>query len=55
MLSMTGTVFLTKQNEKSIRVTAWEILNQSMRPVPTEHFGLQDEEELLRRRYLICC
>ncbi len=51
-VSMTGAPFVTKQNEKSLRVTAWEILSKSMRPVPTEHFGLQDEEELLRRRYL---
>jgi lysyl-tRNA synthetase class 2 len=51
-LSITGTVFLTKQNEKSIRVTKWTILSKSLLPIPTEFYGLKDEEELLRRRYL---
>lgn len=51
-LSVTGTVFLTKQNEKSIRVEKWAILSKSLLPIPTEFYGLKDEEELLRRRYL---
>ena len=28
------------------------MLGKSMRPIPTEFYGLKDEEELLRRRYL---
>lgn len=51
-LSITGTVFLTKQDEKSIRVSKWEMLSKSLLPIPTEFYGLKDEEELLRRRYL---
>ncbi len=51
-ISMTGVPFLTKQDEKSIRVEKWEMLSKSMRPIPTEFYGLKDEEELLRRRYL---
>lgn len=51
-ISMTGTVFLTKQNEKSIRVENWQMLSKSLLPLPTEFYGLKDEEELLRRRYL---
>ncbi len=51
-ISVTGTVFLTKQNEKSIRVERWEMLSKALRPIPTEFYGLKDEEELLRRRYL---
>ncbi|MDP3957479.1 MAG: lysine--tRNA ligase [bacterium] len=51
-LSVTGTVFLTKQDEKSIRVEKWGILSKSLLPIPTEFYGLKDEEELLRRRYL---
>ncbi|MDQ5901890.1 MAG: lysyl-tRNA synthetase, class, partial [Patescibacteria group bacterium] len=47
-----GTVFLTKKDEKTLDVASWRILSKSMRPIPTEHFGLQDEEERLRRRYL---
>ena len=51
-IGVTGTVFLTKQNEKSIRVETWQMLTKSLRPIPTEFYGLKDEEELLRRRYL---
>lgn len=28
------------------------MLSKNIRPIPTEHFGIKDEEELLRRRYL---
>jgi lysyl-tRNA synthetase class 2 len=48
----TGKAFLTKKEEKTVEVADWKILGKSMRPIPTEHFGLQDEEEKLRRRYL---
>lgn len=48
----TGKAFLTKKEERTIEVADWKILGKSMRPIPTEHFGLQDEEEKLRRRYL---
>lgn len=51
-LSITGTVFLTKQNEKSVRVEEWSILSKSLLPLPAEFYGLKDEEQLLRKRYL---
>jgi lysyl-tRNA synthetase class II len=51
-IEASGTVFLTKKDEKTLDVASWRILSKSMRPIPTEHFGLQDEEERLRRRYL---
>jgi lysyl-tRNA synthetase class 2 len=47
-----GKLFLTKQNEKTLQVKNWTMLGKSMRPIPTEFYGLKDEEELLRRRYL---
>ncbi len=51
-ISVTGGAFLTKQDEKSIRAEKWAMLSKSMRPIPTEFYGIKDEEELLRRRYL---
>lgn len=51
-LEVTGTVFLTKKEEKTIAVKEWKILGKALRPIPTEFYGLKDEEELLRRRYL---
>lgn len=47
-----GSLFLTKQNEKTLQAKEWTMLGKSMRPIPTEFYGLKDEEELLRRRYL---
>ena len=48
----TGTLFTTKQNEKTLAVSTWRMLSKSLRPLPSEFYGLKDEEELLRRRYL---
>ena len=47
-----GRLFKTKQDEKTLEVADWKILSKNMRPIPTEYFGLKDEEELLRKRYL---
>lgn len=51
-LQVAGELFLTKTEEKSLKVTDWKMLSKNIRPIPTEHFGIKDEEELLRRRYL---
>lgn len=48
----TGKLFLTKAGEKTLEVHAWKMLSKNIRPIPTEHFGLKDEELLLRQRYL---
>lgn len=47
-----GKLFLTKQDEKSLEVHEWKMLSKNIRPIPTEYFGLKDEEVLLRKRYL---
>ena len=47
-----GKLFKTKTEEITLEVSDWEILSKSLAPVPTEHFGVKDTEELLRRRYL---
>ncbi len=51
-VQVTGQLFLTKTEERSLKVTAWKMLSKNIRPIPTEHFGIKDEEELLRKRYL---
>ena len=51
-IQVTGELFKTKTEEKSLKVTDWKMLSKNIRPIPTEHFGIKDEEELLRRRYL---
>ena len=47
-----GILFETKAGEKSLEVHGWKILSKNIRPIPTEYFGLKDEEVLLRKRYL---
>lgn len=51
-VQVSGELFLTKTEEKSLKVTDWKVLSKNIRPIPTEHFGIKDEEELLRKRYL---
>jgi lysyl-tRNA synthetase class 2 len=51
-VQVTGEMFVTKTEEKSLKVTDWKMISKNIRPIPTEHFGIKDEEELLRRRYL---
>ncbi len=47
-----GKLFKTKQDEKSLDTSGWKMLSKNIRPIPTEYFGLKDEEVLLRKRYL---
>jgi len=51
-VEVTGTLFKTKSEEKTLNVADWKMLSKNMRPIPTEHFGIKDEEEILRKRYL---
>src|SRR3989344_7402575 len=47
-----GTMFKTKRGERSLKVEKWRMLAKSLLPIPTEHFGIKDEELILRQRYL---
>jgi len=47
-----GTVFKTKRGERSLKVEKWRMLAKALLPMPAEHFGLKDEELVLRQRYL---
>ena len=51
-IEVTGTLFKTKTGEKTLQATSYKLLAKSLRPLPSEHFGLQDEEIKLRKRYL---
>ncbi len=51
-LEATGTLFTTKTGEKTLQANAYELLAKSLLPLPSEHFGLQNEEIRLRKRYL---
>ncbi|NTU66856.1 MAG: lysine--tRNA ligase [Candidatus Moranbacteria bacterium] len=51
-VEVSGVLFLTKKEEKTLEVHDIRLVSKNIRPIPTEYFGLKDEEALLRKRYL---
>lgn len=51
-IEINGTCFVTHKGEKSILVKSWNLLTKALRPIPDAWFGLKDEDELFRKRYL---
>jgi lysyl-tRNA synthetase class 2 len=51
-LGVTGEVITTQTGELTISVSDFELLSKSIRPLPDNWFGLKDEEERYRRRYV---
>lgn len=51
-IELTGSLFLTKREEKSILVEGLKMLSKSLLPLPEKWHGLQDTEERFRKRYL---
>ncbi|MEK7550842.1 MAG: lysine--tRNA ligase [Patescibacteria group bacterium] len=51
-IEVKGKVFETVAGEISVDVGKFQLLTKSIRPLPSTWFGLKDEEERYRRRYL---
>jgi len=51
-LGAEGTLFVTKSGEKSVEARSLTLLSKSMRPVPSDHYGLKDPETRQRQRYV---
>ena len=51
-IEATGTLFFTKRGAEALAATDWRILTKSLQAVPSEHFGIKDEDERYRKRYL---
>ena len=51
-IEATGTLFKTKRGEKSLELRVIRIISKSLRPIPSEYYGVQDIETRLRKRYL---
>jgi len=47
-----GSLFKTKQGEITLLVKNFRILAKALKSIPTEWFGIKDEDEKLRKRYL---
>ena len=51
-LGVEGTCFVTKTGEPTLKVTSFQVLGKSLRPLPEKWHGLQDVEARYRQRYL---
>lgn len=51
-IEFSGTAYVTKRGQNSLIVHSWRILSKSLRPIPDAWFGLKDEDERYRKRYL---
>ena len=51
-ISVTGTVFITQKGAQSLLVKSWTMATKALLPIPSEHYGLEDTEEKMRKRYL---
>jgi lysyl-tRNA synthetase, class II len=51
-LEVSGIITKTKRGEISILVKTLRILTKTIRPLPSVHFGLKDEEDRYRQRYV---
>lgn len=52
ILGVSGTLFITKTGELSIKVISFELLTKSLRPLPEKFHGLSDQETRYRQRYV---
>lgn len=52
IVEITGMAFTTKRGMPSLDATSWRMLAKSLRPLPDEWFGIKDEDERFRRRYI---
>ena len=51
-VELTGTAFTTKRGMPSLEVRAWRMLAKSLLPIPDQWYGLKDDDERYRKRYL---
>ena len=51
-IEVKGVPFLTKRGAEAIAVSDWRVLTKALQAVPAEHFGIKDEDERYRKRYL---
>lgn len=52
ILGAEGTLFKTRTGELSVRVTSLRLLTKSLRPLPGDFYGMKDQEQKYRQRYV---
>ncbi len=51
-IMVSGSLFVTARGEKSLLIKDWKMGTKSLLPLPDKWHGLQDQEEIYRKRYL---
>jgi len=51
-IKASGSMFVTKRETHALAVKGWAMLTKTLTTIPSEHFGIKDEEERFRKRYL---
>lgn len=51
-LAVSGKIIKTEAGEVTVEVVEFQLLSKSIRPLPSEWYGLKDEEERYRQRYV---
>lgn len=52
IIEVGGEAFTTKRGQPSLLANSWRMLAKSLAPVPDQWFGIKDEDERYRKRYL---
>ena len=52
-VGLSGEIFTTKTQEKTIVVRDWTLLSKSLRPLPEKFHGITDKEQKYRKRCLL--
>ncbi len=52
IVAATGTLFVTRTGELTVKATALRLLTKSLRPLPDKFHGLADQETRYRQRYV---
>ncbi len=51
-IEVTGVPFVTKRGGEAVNVLSWVVLTKTLANIPSEHFGIKDDDERYRKRYL---
>jgi lysyl-tRNA synthetase, class II len=51
-VQVTGTMVTTKRGTQALLMQDWMVVTKTLQSLPTEHFGIKDEDTRLRKRYL---
>ncbi len=51
-IEASGKLFLSNQGAKTLMASDWQLLSKAIAPIPDAWYGLKDEDERYRKRYL---